>query len=75
MLCNWLISFVDFQKMALFSRLAPHFRRSFSQIASSTPSLAVASQKYFVHGVDDVLFGLTDDQIQVFVSYSSSVVC
>jgi len=40
-------------------------RRNISDIAQKAAPLAASSQKCNVHGIDDVLFGLTEDQIQL----------
>ena len=52
--------------MALLARFGSQLRRNISDIAQKAAPLAASSQKCNVHGIDDVLFGLTEDQIQVF---------
>ena len=52
--------------MALLARFGSQLRRNISEIAQKVAPLAASSQKCNVYGIDDVLFGLTEDQIQVF---------
>ena len=52
--------------MALFARTASCLRRNVCQLVGKNAKQSAIFQRSYVAGVDDVLFGLTEDQIQVF---------